>query len=82
MPYSSYLAFDIFGGIFWVSAMILGGYSLGRSVPNIGERIHYVIAVVVVVSVLPAVISIYRSRHKFGAAGAQDSGVTSHSKGE
>src|SRR5690348_1627990 len=68
MSYASYLAFDIFGGIFWVGAMILGGFSLGRSVPNIGERIHYVIAVVIVVSVLPAVISIYRSRHKFSAA--------------
>src|SRR5439155_996266 len=74
MSYASYLAFDIFGGIFWVGAMILGGFSLGRSVPNIGERIHYVIAVVIVVSVLPAVISIYRSRHKFSAA--NDRGVT------
>jgi len=31
-------------------------------VPNIGERIHYVIAVIVVVSVLPVVISIMRAR--------------------
>jgi hypothetical protein len=42
--------------------MILGGYFLGRSVPNIGQRIHYVIAVVVVASVLPVVISIMRAR--------------------
>lgn len=62
MPYSRYLIFDITGGVFWVGAMILGGYFLGRSVPNIGQRIHYVIAVVVVVSVLPAVISILRAR--------------------
>src|SRR3989441_939310 len=82
MPYFSYLVFDIFGGIFWVGAMILGGYSLGRSVPNIGERIHFAIAVVAVVSVLPAVISIYRSRHKFGAAADQGSGASSSPKGE
>ena len=82
MSYSSYLAFDIFGGIFWVGAMILGGYSLGRSVPNIGQRIHYVIAVVIVVSVLPAVISIYRSRHKFTAAGSPPSASTSRPAGE
>jgi membrane-associated protein len=69
MPYLDYIAFDICGGIFWVGAMILGGYSLGRSVPNIGSRIHYVIAVVIVVSVLPAVISIYRSRHNLSASG-------------
>ncbi len=62
--------------------MILGGYSLGRSVPNIGERIHYVIAVVVVVSLLPAVISIYRSRHKFGAVDDHGSSTNSHPEGD
>lgn len=62
MPYSRYLMFDLFGGMLWVSAMILGGYFLGRTVPNIGQRIHYVIAAVVVLSVLPAVISILRAR--------------------
>jgi membrane-associated protein len=62
MPYSRYFIFDIFGGVLWVGAMILGGYFLGRSVPNIGQRIHYVIAVVVVLSLLPAVISILRAR--------------------
>jgi membrane-associated protein len=62
MPYWRYLVFDICGGVFWVGAMILGGYFLGRSVPNIGQRIHYVIAVVVVLSILPAIISILRAR--------------------
>ena len=62
MPYMRYLIFDIFGGVLWVGAMILGGYFLGRNVPNIGQRIHYVIAAVVLLSVLPAVISIMRSR--------------------
>lgn len=82
MPYLSYLAFDICGGILWVGAMILGGFSLGRSVPNIGERIHYVIAVVILVSVLPAVISIYRSRHTFAAPAPQSRGADSQSKGQ
>ena len=82
MPYASYVAFDICGGIFWVATMILAGYTLGRSVPNIGARIHYVIAVVIVVSVLPAVISIYRSRHKFSASGDQGSAATPRAKGE
>ena len=82
MPYVSYVAFDICGGIFWVATMILAGYTLGRSVPNIGARIHYVIAVVIAVSVLPAVISIYRSRHKFSASGDQGSAATPRAKGE
>jgi membrane-associated protein len=62
MSYSRYLIFDIFGGILWVGAMILGGFSLGRSVPNIGSRIHYVIVVVAVLSILPPIIGIWRSR--------------------
>jgi len=62
MPYMRYLLFDVLGGVLWVGAMILGGFFLGRSVPNIGQRIHYVIAVVVVASLLPAVISIVRAR--------------------
>ncbi|MGA2431501.1 MAG: VTT domain-containing protein [Candidatus Acidiferrum sp.] len=62
MPYSRYVMFDIVGGICWVSATILGGFFLGRNVPNIGQRIHYVILIVAVLSILPAVISIWRSR--------------------
>jgi membrane-associated protein len=62
MPYLRYLGYDICGGVLWVGSMILGGYFLGRSIPNIGERIHYVIVVVVVLSVLPAVIGILRER--------------------
>lgn len=62
MPYARYLIYDIFGGIFWVGTMILGGYFLGRSIPNIGQRIHYVILAVVVLSLLPAFIALLRSR--------------------
>jgi membrane-associated protein len=68
MPYGRYVAFDIFGGIAWVSATILGGYFLGRTVPNISQRIHYVILVVVILSVLPAIIGLLRSRKRPAAA--------------
>ncbi|PYT96079.1 MAG: hypothetical protein DMG36_01110 [Acidobacteria bacterium] len=70
MPYGRYVAFDIFGAIFWVGAMILGGYTLGRSVPNIAKRIHYVIAVVIILSIMPAIISILRARRQLNAANA------------
>ena len=63
MTYSRYLLFDIFGGTFWVGTMILGGYSLGHFIPNIAQYIHYVIIVVAVISVLPAVIGVLRARN-------------------
>ena len=62
MPYSRYLLFDTIGGVFWIGAMILGGYSLGHFIPNIGQYIHYVIALVAVISILPAIIGVLRSR--------------------
>jgi len=68
MPYSRYLVYDIFGGIFWVGSMILGGYFLGRSIPNISQRIHYVIAVVVFLSLLPGIIGFWRARYAVAAA--------------
>jgi membrane-associated protein len=68
MPYPRYLTYDIFGGIFWVGTMILGGYFLGRTIPNISQRIHYVILVVIALSLLPAVISILKAKRAEGAA--------------
>jgi len=62
MPYNRYFAYDVAGGILWGGGMILGGYTLGRQIPNISENIHYVIAVVIVLSLLPPVISVLRAR--------------------
>ena len=70
MPYPRYLVYDIFGGIFWVGTMILGGYTLGRSIPNISQRIHYVIVVVVFLSLLPAIIGYFHARGSSSSSNA------------
>jgi membrane-associated protein len=75
MPYSTYLLYDIFGGVLWIGSMILGGYFLGRSIPNISQKIHYVIAVVVVLSLLPAVISVLRAKKESARRAPTDSAV-------
>ncbi len=82
MPYGRYLAFDIFGGIFWVGTMILGSYSLGHLVPNIAQRIHYVIAVVILLSILPAIISILRARRQLRVGNANRSASLPHAEKE
>ena len=70
MHYGRYLAFDIFGGVFWVGTMILGSYFLGHLIPNIAQRIHYVIAVVILLSIMPAIISILRAQRQSHAVSA------------
>jgi len=53
MPYRTFLAFNVAGGIGWVASMTLAGYFLGRSIPDIERHLHWVILVVIVVSFLP-----------------------------
>lgn len=62
MSYGRYFAYDIAGGVLWGGGMILGGYFLGRQIPNIGQNIHYVIAVVIFLSLLPAIIGLLRAK--------------------
>jgi membrane-associated protein len=64
MRYRKFIAYNVFGGICWVLSMTLAGYFLGTFVPNIQERIHLVIAVVIVLSLLPAIIKFFSERSK------------------
>jgi membrane-associated protein len=54
MSYTRYLIYDVCGGILWVWGMVLVGFTLGRTIPNVDKKIHYIIAVVIVVSLIPA----------------------------
>jgi len=64
MSYPRYLIYDICGGFLWVWGMVLVGYTLGRTVPNVDKKIHYIIAAVIVLSLLPAGIHALRVRAK------------------
>lgn len=64
MRYSTYLLFDIFGGTFWIGSMLLGGYIAGSRIPNITQYLHYIIAVIIFLSILPPAISLLRTWRK------------------
>ena len=53
MRYLTFLTYSVIGGVGWVSSMTLGGYWLGRSIPNINHHLHWVIGLVILVSFLP-----------------------------
>ena len=56
MPYNKFFFNNIVGGILWASGMTLGGYFLGRIIPNVDHYLLPIIGVIVVVSVVPAII--------------------------
>lgn len=62
MKYTTFLAYNIGGGILWVSLMTLAGYFLGRSIPNIEEHLHWVILVVIILSLIPIAREVWIAR--------------------
>lgn len=67
MTYSKFAMFNVFGGILWVFSMVLGGYALGSVIPNIDKYIHYVIIIVVFLSLLPPLYEWWRERRRIAA---------------
>ena len=66
MQYRKFISYNVFGGIFWVMTTTLAGYFLGTMIPNIQEHIHVVIAIVIVLSLLPALTKIAQEKWKAG----------------
>ena len=66
MRYRTFLAFNVVGGIGWVAGMTLIGYCLGRSIPNIERQVHWVIGIVILLSLLP-ILREWRSAHRSNA---------------
>jgi membrane-associated protein len=62
MTYRRFAAYNVAGGIGWVLSMTLTGYFLGRTIPDIDRHIHLVVAVVILLSLLPGIISVARAR--------------------
>jgi membrane-associated protein len=62
MGYRQFATYNIFGAIMWVGSMTTAGYLLRNAIPNIEERIHYVVAVVIFISLLPPGIALLKRR--------------------
>jgi len=55
MRYQTFLTFNVLGGIGWVASMTLIGYFLGRAIPDIEHKLHWVISIVIVASFVPLI---------------------------
>lgn len=60
MSYLSFISYNIFGGIFWVSGMLLLGYFLGGVIPNPDTYIIPISFLIIVLSFLPITIKMIR----------------------
>ncbi|MFF0221502.1 DedA family protein [Streptomyces sp. NPDC004629] len=62
VPARTFTMWQVIGGLVWSAGLTLAGYALGSSVPDIDRYLLPVIAVIVVVSLLPLVAEVLRSR--------------------
>lgn len=62
MKFRTFLAFNVLGAFLWVWSMLGIGYFLGNYIPGVDQHIEIVVIIVVFISLLPGLISTYRSR--------------------
>lgn len=62
MNYRRFVTYNILGGVGWVTATTVGGYILGKSIPNIDNYLLLVIAIIVILSLIPAIVEYSRMR--------------------
>ncbi len=76
MNYRRFVTYNVIGGVLWVWATILIGYTLGSAIPNVDRHIHLVILIVVFLSILPAIIEGLRHRAEKRRAPLVDPGTS------
>ncbi len=64
MEYRRFILYNVAGGAGWVTSMTWAGYLLGQAVPNIGDHIHIVVAIVILLSLVPIFVELIRERRR------------------
>jgi len=62
MPWGTFTFFNVIGGASWVVSMLLLGYFVGEAIPNLDAFFFGILAVVIVISLAPAVWHLWRER--------------------
>ncbi|GAA3477069.1 DedA family protein [Streptomyces yanii] len=69
VPARIFTIWQIAGGLVWTVALVLAGYGLGSSVPNVDRYLLPIVAVVVIVSLIPLAAELMRSRARRAVEG-------------
>lgn len=60
MHYRSFVVFNVVGAVFWAIGVTLAGFFLGSTIPGIDKYLLPIIVAIVVLSVAPSAIHIWR----------------------
>ncbi|MEU1087753.1 DedA family protein [Streptomyces sp. NPDC005576] len=62
VPARVFTLWQIVGGMVWTAGLVLAGYGLGSSVPNVDRYLLPIVALVVLVSLTPLAVEVIRRR--------------------
>jgi membrane-associated protein len=69
MSYPHFLTYNVIGGLLWITLFVFGGYFFG-SAPIVKKNFGIVIIVIIILSILPAVIEIWKEKRRSAACPA------------
>jgi len=61
MHYSTFLIYNIIGGISWVLIFVFAGYSFG-TIPAVKENLSLIILGIIILSIIPAIVEYFRGK--------------------
>jgi membrane-associated protein len=64
MDYRKFTIVNLLGGALWAIGLTWAGYWLGRTIPNVDRYLLPIVALILVLSVLPAAIHVWRDRQQ------------------
>ncbi|WP_199839135.1 DedA family protein, partial [Streptomyces sp. NRRL F-5122] len=62
VPVRTFALWQVVGGLVWAIGVTLAGYVLGSSIPNVDRYLLPLVALIVVVSLIPLLTEVLRSR--------------------
>jgi membrane-associated protein len=62
VPVRTFTLWQVIGGVIWSAGVILAGYALGSTIPSIDTYLLPIIAVIVIVSLIPVGLELFRAR--------------------
>ena len=64
MDYRKFTIVNVMGGALWAIGLTWAGYWLGRTIPNVERYLLLIVLLILVLSVLPAAIHVWRDRQQ------------------
>jgi membrane-associated protein len=71
VPVRTFTLWQVLGGLVWTVGLVLAGYALGASVPNVDRYLLPIIGVIVIVSLIPVALELLRSRRAHTTGGGE-----------